>query len=77
MILQNLTSTLPDWRRTHCVVQFVELCVAPEHEPFLPSDVDDHFVNLGEKEESESIRTTPEITFNKAAIGFFWGTTSR
>lgn len=49
MILQNLTSTLSDWRDTHYVVQFVELCVAPEHKPFLPSDVDDHFVNLEEK----------------------------
>lgn len=39
--------------QTHGVVQFVELCVASEDEPFLPSDADDHFVNL-EKQRNQS-----------------------
>lgn len=65
MILQNPTS---DFVRpaggAHRVVQLVELGVAPEDEPFLPSDVDDHFVNLRGGRKEESIR----ISINKAAV---------
>lgn len=40
-------------RRTHCVVEFVELGVAPEDEPFLLPDLDHDLVNLETRRANE------------------------